>query len=166
MMKHDAPDPIVEFWERARIKAKSNPLPGYLGVTSADTVTPQAWSFGATPGQADELLELVLAGTKTATASARWDYDAENEPLPQPGDLGIVLDSEGQPRALIRTTEVDVQPFDEVDAQHAWLEGEGDRSLAHWREMHERFFTEHYSHTNGFARDMPVVLEVFELVYP
>ena len=48
-------------------------------------VPPAAWSFGATPEQADELLDLVLDGTKTATASALWDYDADDEPLPEAG---------------------------------------------------------------------------------
>jgi uncharacterized protein YhfF len=162
----DPADAITEFWERARIKAKANPVPGYLGVTAADTVTPPAWSFGATPEHAEELLALVLEGTKTATASARWDYDAEDEPLPQTGDLSIVLDGGGAPRALIRTTEVVTVPFDQVDAEHARLEGEGDRTLATWRDIHQRFFTEHRSHDREFSSDMPVVLERFEVVYP
>lgn len=165
-MKHEEADPVARFWERARIKARSNPLPGYLGVTAADTVMPPAWSFGATTEHADELLQLVLDGVKTATASARWDYDSENEPLPRPGDLSIVLDGAGEPRALIRTTAVEVVPFDEVDAEHARLEGEQDRTLESWREIHERFFREHASHDQGFTHDMPVVLERFEVVYP
>jgi histidinol-phosphate aminotransferase len=31
---------------------------------------PEAWAFGAEPAQADELLALVLAGIKSATASS------------------------------------------------------------------------------------------------
>ena len=47
------------------------------------------------------------------------------------GDVGlIVTDGRGIPHALIATTRVDVVPFDEVSAEHAFLEGEGDRSLA------------------------------------
>lgn len=165
-MRHEEPDAIAEFWERARIKAKSNPLPGYLGVTAADTVTPPAWSFGATAEHADELLGLVLDGVKTATASARRDYQVEDEPLPQPGDLSIVLDGSGVPRALIRTTAVDVVPFDQVDAEHAYLEGEQDRTLESWRAIHEAFFREHASHDEGFTEEMPVVLERFEVIHP
>ena len=56
-------------------------------------------------------------------------------------------------------------PFDEVDEEHAYLEGEGDRSLEYWREVHERFFTENATHDRGFAPDMPVVLERFRVVY-
>jgi len=51
-----------------------------------------------------------------------------------------------------------------VDADHAREEGEGDLSLEHWRESHERFFTEHAE--GGFRPDMPVVLERFRVLYP
>ncbi|NNG19917.1 ASCH domain-containing protein [Naumannella sp. ID2617S] len=152
---------IDAFWADARVRAGLNPARAYGGPVVADTMRPAAWSFGATPEQADELLRLVLDGTKTATASARWDYDADQESLPEPGDLSIILDSRGHPRALIRTTEVAVVPFDRVGAEHAYAEGEGDRSLAHWREVHRRFFTEHAEHGRGFSEDMPVVLERF-----
>jgi uncharacterized protein YhfF len=156
---------ISAFWEVAKRRGKLTLIPGYFGPTPVESVQPPAWSFGATPEHADELLELVLDGTKTATASALWDFEAEEEPLPEPGMLGIVLDSVGQPRALIVTTEVSVVPFDEVGEEHARLEGEDDRTLASWRENHERFFTEHAAHDHGFTRDMPVVLERFAVVY-
>ena len=60
---------------------------------------PDAWAFGATSEQADELLGLVLAGTKTGTASSLWDYEAEGEPLPTAGDLSI---RPGRPRGAAR----------------------------------------------------------------
>ena len=106
-----------------------------------------------------------LAGAKTATASAEWDYEAEGEELPEVGTLGIVVDGSGTPRALLVTTRVRVVPFDEVDAAHAAAEGEGDLSLHYWREVHERFFTDHASHDRGFRPDMPVVLEDFEVLH-
>ncbi|WP_018157345.1 ASCH domain-containing protein [Demetria terragena] len=166
MSPSELPDPVAQFWERARIKAKANPAPGYLGVTAADTVPPEAWAFGATSGQADSLLQLVLDGTKTATASALWDYEIADEALPAPGDLSIILDSAGVPYALIKTTKVDTVAFDQVDEEHAYLEGEDDRTLASWREIHQQFFTEHAGHGRPFSEDMPVVLERFSLVYP
>ncbi|EWS99812.1 RNA-binding protein [Intrasporangium oryzae NRRL B-24470] len=129
------------------------------------SLRPPAWAFGATPEQADELLALVLSGIKTATSGALWDYEAEGEELPTPGALDIVTDGRGVPHALIVTTQVDIVPFDEVGAEHAFLEGEGDRSLGTWREVHERFFTEHAVHGRGFSRDMPVVLQRFAVLY-
>jgi uncharacterized protein YhfF len=156
---------VRSFWDLARFHAKLNVAPSYFGPTTLEVVPPPAWSFGATPEQSDELLALVLDGTKTAAASALWDYEADGEQLPEPGTLSIILDGRDHPRALIQITEVEVVPFDEVDDEHAYLEGEGDRSLDHWRQAHERFFTEHPSHDRGFARDMPVVLERFRVVY-
>lgn len=159
-------DEIDAFWTDAKILAGLNPTGYYTGTTPVEALQPPAWSFGASPQQADELLQLVLAGVKTATASALWDYEAEDDPLPTEGTLSIVLDGAGHPKALIRTTAVGVVPFDQVDEAHAHAEGEGDRSLAHWRREHERFFSEHASHEKGFTPDMPVVLEHFEVLVP
>jgi uncharacterized protein YhfF len=152
------------FWEIAREHAELSGVPVFSGANPVRTLRPPAWGFGATPKQSDELLGLVLDGTKTATSSARADYAAEGEELPEPGMLGIVLDGGGHPRALVVTTEARIVPFDQVDADHARDEGEGDLSLDHWREVHERFFTEHAE--GGFRPDMPVVLERFRVLYP
>ena len=161
----EPPSEVEAFWNLARFQAKLNVIPAYFGPTPLEVVPPPAWSFGATPEHADELLRLVLDGTKTATASALWDFEAEGEEVPRTGTLSIILDGAGHPRALIETTDVRVVPFDEVDDEHARLEGEGDRSLASWRDVHERFFTEHAAHDRGFSPDMPVVLERFRVLY-
>lgn len=168
----DQPEPRVDghdlrsFWEIARVKAKLNRFEVYTGANAQGSLMPPAWAFGATPEQADDLLALVLDGTKTATAGALWDYEAEQEELPEVGALSIVLDGQGRPRALIETTAVAVVPFAEVDAEHAHAEGEDDRSLASWRRIHEEFFTAYPSHDRGFSATMPVVLERFRLLYP
>jgi len=165
-MQTDTSDgPLEAFWRNARRHAHLETVPVYFGGQAVELVTPPTWSFGATPEQADELLELVLDGTKTATASAEWDYEAEEAPLPAVGDLSIVLDSQGRPRALLETTAVEVRAFDEVDAEHALLEGEGDRTLEYWRRVHQDFFSAHASHDRGFSPQMPVVLERFALRY-
>lgn len=158
---------IARFWETARSSAGVGRLSVVTGMSSATVVPPPAWAFGGTHEQADELLALVLDGTKTATASANWAYEVERAEIPRPGELSIVLDGAGHPRALVRTTAVDVVPFSEVAEDHARAEGEGDRSLAHWREGHERFFTaELVEAGREFSDDMLVVCEVLELLYP
>ncbi|MFF8893057.1 ASCH domain-containing protein [Brevibacterium casei] len=145
---------LADFW--AGVRAIDPTLP---------EAVPDAWAFGATAEQADELLGLVLNGTKTATASALWDYEEAGDPLPTIGEVSIVLDGEGRPRAVIVTTAVDIVPFAEVTAEHAWAEGEGDRSLKFWREVHERFWRAHTENAVGFHPDMPVVCEQFRVVY-
>jgi len=157
--------PVEAFWELARFHAGLNNAPTYFGPTTLEVVPPPAWSFGSTPESADELLQLVLDGTKTATAGALWDYEAEGEGLPEVGSLSILVDGRGHPRALITITDVDVVPFDQVGEEHAFLEGEGNRSLEYWREVHEQFFTDVATHGRGFQPAMPVVLERFKVVY-
>jgi uncharacterized protein YhfF len=120
-----------------------------------------AWGFGSTPEMATELALLVRDGPKRATASLRSAY-AGGEPMPCPGDLGVVLDGGGRPVCVIRTTSVEVRPFGEVDAEFAWTEGEGDRSLAWWREAHLRYFA---AQGTPVDESTPVVLERFELAW-
>ena len=96
-----AHDQIQSFWDDARLRAKVNRVPGYLGVNARESLARPVWSFGAGPDDADELLALVLAGTKTATSSAVRDYEDGEEVMPSEGDLSIITDGAGHPRALI-----------------------------------------------------------------
>jgi uncharacterized protein YhfF len=143
---------LREFWAEAR--AAHPDLPAEL---------PESWAFGATPAHADDLLRLVLDGVKTATASALGDYETAGEQVPQIGDLSIVLDGAGAPRAVLEVTAISIVPFHEVTADHARAEGEDDRSLASWRRIHERFWAEHSA--GGFSPEMHVVCESFRLVH-
>jgi|GEM_PF-2082915 len=67
-----------------------------------DVVGPEAaywaWHFCDNQADADELAELVVAGFKRATAGALWSYEAEDEPLPQIGDLSVITDWSGAAR--------------------------------------------------------------------
>ncbi|MCK0111830.1 ASCH domain-containing protein [Ornithinimicrobium sp. F0845] len=157
-------DRLQSFWDDARLRAKVNRVPGYLGVNARESLVPPAWSFGAGPDDADELLALVLAGTKTATSSAVRDYEDGEEVMPSEGDLSIITDGAGHPRALIQTTSVRTVPFGEVDAAHAAAEGEGDLSLEHWRDVHRRFF-ENSADGAPVTDDLPVLLEEFTVLY-
>lgn len=130
-----------------------------IPVLPAEYVGCPAWAFGDTPEMAEELLELVLQGVKTATSSALEDY-GEDEAIAEAGAVEVVLDGAGVPRAAIRIVSVEIRRFDEVDAEFAAAEGEGDRSLAYWRTAHEEFFSRY----GLFRPDMPIVCERFELI--
>lgn len=124
----------------------------------------EAWRFG---GNADALAELVLAGKKTATASAYPLYELENEPLPRAGEYSVILNSRDEAVCVIQTTKVYVVPFDQVSPCHAAREGEGDLSLAYWREVHRVFFTGELKAAGlGFRESMKVVCEEFKKVFP
>jgi uncharacterized protein YhfF len=126
----------------------------------------EAWGFGNSPEMADKLGELVRAGIKTATASLGWWYEQEGEPYPKVGGYSVILDGQGRPMCIIKTTELTMCAFNEVDADHAYQEGEGDRSLAHWREVHWKFFSEECLELKREPDEkMPVLCEKFTLVY-
>lgn len=128
-------------------------------------MTYDAWSYGTE--MADELAALTLYGLKTATSSAFPMYIYENADLPKVGEYSVVLDTEENAVCIIRTTEVKIIPYHHVESLHAFKEGEGDRSLNHWRMEHQRFFTEELERVGQvFTEDMLVVCEEFEVVYP
>ena len=157
---------ISDFWEVARGHAGVGDLAIFTG-SGVDVATPPpAWSFGDDARLADELLALVLEGTKTATSTAEASLTHEGEPMPVVGDLSILLDGAGWPRALIRTTSVETVPFAEIRADVAAAEGEDDRSLDSWRREHEVYFRRVLEGTGAeFGPDLPVVVERFEVVY-
>lgn len=162
-----APDELGDFWRLARAHTRVAELAPVTGPGVEGSLVPPAWAFGDSPALADELLGLVLAGEKTATATALVEFEAGDEPVPAVGDLSILLDGEGHPAALVRTTAVDVVPFAEVDAGHAAAEGEDDGTLASWQREHETYWRRVLPTLgHAFAPDMPVVLERFEVLYP
>ncbi|WP_054639264.1 ASCH domain-containing protein [Lactococcus fujiensis] len=126
-----------------------------------------AFAFGndgeniSDPKMADELLDELLKGRKTATASAVEGYE-ENEPFPiVDGRFDIVLNGKGEPIAAITNTRVYQTSFDQVTADHARREGEGDLSLAYWRQAHEAFWRQF----DLYRPNMPVLCEEFEVIY-
>lgn len=150
---------VGQFWSEVKSQ---------LGLPNSETeVVPEAWPFGSVdnPELADQLLALVLNGTKTGTASALWCYEV-GEPTPYVGELSIILDGVGVPKAVIRTSKIDVVPFDEVTEEHAFSEGEGDRTLSTWRHDHEAFFKGELPKEKSFTPTMPVICERFELLWP
>ncbi|MDO8120109.1 ASCH domain-containing protein [Isoptericola sp. b490] len=161
------PDELLAFWETARFRGKVVRTPEVTGLGVAGTLVPPAWSFGDTPELADALLALVLDGRKTATATAVVEFEAAGEPLPVVGDLSIVLDGLGRPRALLRTTAVRRVRFADVDAAHAAAEGEVDGSLESWRTDHDRYWRRVLPALGTqVGPDLELVLERFELRYP
>lgn len=126
-----------------------------------------SWPFGSDEKSANELVELVIRGQKRATASPYDIYEYIGEPLPKPGAYSVVTDWEGIARCIIKTTGVELIPFNLVSEEFARKEGEGDLSLEYWREVHREFFSKDFKETSGkeFEEDMPVVCEEFELVF-
>jgi uncharacterized protein YhfF/predicted N-acetyltransferase YhbS len=127
----------------------------------------QAWHFGAAPALAHDLVELVLHGPKRATAALAETDDAQPESAPVLHGYSVVTEHDGAPRCVIRTVWLDRRPLAAVDAQFAFDEGEGDRTLADWLDGHRRYFTrELAAQGRVLSDDIEVDLERFELLYP
>ena len=127
---------------------------------------PIAWSFGNTSQLADSLGVLVQQGVKTATCSLLWEHETDGLQLPEAGQLNIILDGVGLPLCIIETVGVEIKPFGQVDETFAAEEGEGDRSLAYWREVHRRYFSPYCTSIGrAFGDGTPLVCERFRLVY-
>jgi uncharacterized protein YhfF len=150
---------ITDFWH-----ACQEAMTGYRKIIGEQ---PEAWGFGDSPEMADELGQLVLSGTKTATCSLLWEYEQEGESVPEEGELSIVLDGRGEPLCLIETTEIRTRPYNKVEAQFAYDEGEGDRSLAFWRDAHWRFFSRQCDKLGlQVSEEMPLICERFRVICP
>lgn len=115
----------------------------------------ERWAFGDTPEIANELLALALAGIKTATCS-----ELGEDGIPQAGDIIVMVDGGSHPACAIELTTVELMRFDQVTEAHAYAEGEGDRSLAYWRQEHERFFSAY----DLFSPEMMLIVMNFKVI--
>ena len=126
----------------------------------------EAFRFGNTEQMANELADLVLSGVKTATSSLLWALEQEQQPVVQVGDFSIVTDWEHRPVCIIQTTEVNIVPFRDINAQFAYDYGEGDRTLVWWKQHLWDYYVQECALIDRQATvEMPLVCERFQVVY-
>lgn len=131
----------------------------------AETKYQEVFHFELSEYWANELLRLVLEGVKKATSSSVWGYELEGDKIPEVGQYSVVTDWDGNPRCVIKTTNVRIIPFCDITYDICKLEGEDD-SLESWRDGHISFFKEEGQELGyEFKDDMPVIFEEFEVVY-
>ena len=125
----------------------------------------RADGYGDSPELSMALIELIRTGPKRAGTGLLWAMEKDGDTMPRVGDLEIVVDHDFEPVLLTRITRVEVLAFNEVGAEYAAMEGEGDGSLECWRQGHWRFFARECARIGLQPRpDMPVVCSVFELL--
>ncbi len=147
---------VEKFWQKSCASSGTKPETPY-----------QIWYFGNSSAMARELAELVIEGKKRATASLVEFNKLHPELAPSDDGCSVVTDFEGNPMCVIQTTEIRHIPFTEVGAAFAFDEGEGDRSLEYWRDVHRRYFTKEAAE-NGleFNENSLVCCERFKLLFP
>jgi uncharacterized protein YhfF len=150
---HDAR--VTAFWNDFCRQAAIDPATPY-----------QAWYFGSGAEMAHGLADLVVHGPKRATAALGWVADKYPHAAAVPDGYSVVTELDGTPRCVIRTVWLERRAFRDVDAQFAWDEGEGDRTLADWKDAHWSYFSRECAALGReMTQDVDVVLERFELLY-
>lgn len=125
-----------------------------------------SWHFCDDEKSANNLATLVIDGIKKGTTSLYDLYKIDNEPIPAAGEYSIITNWDGLAQCIIKSKKIFIIPFKDVDEELASIEGEGDKSLKYWRDVHIEFFTRELKSLNiEFKEDMLVVFEEFELVY-
>ncbi|WP_461613174.1 ASCH domain-containing protein [Clostridium sp. Marseille-QA1073] len=125
-----------------------------------------AWHFCNDEKSANELAELVLQGTKRGTASLYYWYKEGREGLPKADEYSIIINWQGIAKCIIKTTKIEIIPFKDVTEKFASIEGEGDKSLDYWRNVHRIYFEDELKEIGKeFNEDMEIVCEEFEVVY-
>jgi len=121
--------------------------------------------YGDSPELSASLLALIRQGRKRAGTSLLWAVEAEGDSLPEVGQIEVVVDHRNEPALITRITQVQVLPYDQVTAEYAAIEGEGDGSLGYWRDAHWAFFSRECQRIGREpSQTMPVVCCVFELL--
>ena len=116
---------------------------------------PRICEFGFPGPLRDRLVDAVLSGAKTATSSLLADWDREGARPPAVGELQTVIDSAGNPVAIIEIVQSEVVALGAVDDRLARAEGESYETAAGWRSEHERFWREEVF--PGWDGDLPVL---------
>ncbi len=122
--------------------------------------------FGNTAELAADLGGLVASGRKTATAAFDGVYSHYKITRPEVGDIEVIFDFDGKLLAVIEITDLSAVPFEEVGADFARLEGEGDCSLEYWRRVHREYFEAECQRMGlVFSARSLVLCQRFRLVY-
>lgn len=119
----------------------------------------ETFEFGDNRMLSDLLIRLVRGGKKRATCGALRDFHEGGEAMPVVGREDICLDWDGNPALVIRTVEVTVRKFKDVDADFALAEGENE-TLEGWQNDHRGYF----ERNGGWSEDMELVCERFEVI--
>ncbi len=115
------------FWDRYVASSSLKVDPTELTVSSGPCGT-----FDIT----NSLIELYLAGKKSAASGLVEDYQSTGDPLPKAGDYWIVLDSRENPKIILKTISTEINKFKDLPLRIAIAEGEGDLSIDYWKKVH------------------------------
>jgi uncharacterized protein YhfF len=144
------------FWAaaRARVPALAG-APGY-----------QVRWIGLDADSTRAILDLIRARDKTGTFTLHWIPELTDQPVPAVGDCIVLIDIDGTPKLLVRTTRVHSTIFGAVTAADIAVDGSPVRDLAVWKPLHTQYWNAILApFGRTVADDMGFWVEAFELLY-
>lgn len=147
---------MVEYWKNFQDKN-----PEYQAINQ-----PSSFYFCDNKKDADKCAELVVMKIKQASSPSVWWFKKYNETFPKIGDIAIVTNWNGDAKAIIRTTKVELVEFRKITPQYAYIEGEGDRSLDYWKKVHWDYYKREMEKFQEYPNEeMEIVCEYFETIW-
>lgn len=107
----------------------------------------EEWSFDS-----KDLFDLVRTKKKKATS---YIFDGDNF-----NEYSILRN--GRKKLLLKTVNIEIKKFKDVEEAFAKKEGEGDHSLKYWKKVHKEFFTKELN--GDFDENINIVCEEFIVV--
>jgi uncharacterized protein YhfF len=151
-----SPAALERFWADARVA-----VPALAAATEYQV----RW-IGLDASSTRQILDLIRAGDKTGTFTLPWIVEATGEPAPRVGDRLVLIDYDGRPVLVVRTTHVHAARFGSVTAADTAIDGSPVRALEVWKPLHTQYWNALLAPFGRAVDDeMPFWVERFELVY-
>ena len=122
--------------------------------------------IGVDRASTHRIFDLIRSGDKTGTFTLPWITERTGQARPAPGRLLVLIDLDGTPTLLVRTTSVRLANFGSVTAKDTAVDGSPVRDPAVWVPLHTRYWNGLLQPFGLAVSDhMPFWIEAFELVY-
>ena len=151
-----APKSVVALWE---VFQEANP--------NLEKAQPDEWfHFCDNEKEAKECAQLTKEGIKQATSTSLWYFEKNHIDLPEVGHIYVVTDWYKIAKAVVEVVSVGHVPFNEVTAEYAAIEGEGDKSLEYWKKSHWEYYTREMEEFDEKpTEDMIIICEQFKTIF-
>ena len=146
---------LDRFWQAATERHPELSEPGTYSVRMI------GWDAATT----EQVLELIARREKTGTYSLPWLIERGEREQPAEGSAIVFVDFEGNPRLLVRLTDIEAVTFREIDERHTAIDGIPVRAVDVWKPLHTSYWNPMLARYGLEVTDeMPVLVERFELL--
>ncbi len=128
----------------------------------------EVYQIGDTAEDADYGAQLIMEGAKTTTSALLWEYEMTGDVQPFVGALGVVENGHNEPVCIVETTWCGVIPLNQVvDTEFIVDYAEWGVTAESWQQKAWAYYAPHCRELGREPqRDMPMLCERFEVVYP